>query len=417
MLLWRYPQTDILARWQAHWPHFVIIFLIWLLLFYINNLYNLNLKANSGRFLRLLINTTILATLLSILYFYLNVQAAIAPKTNLLAFLVIFIILFYLWRLIYQVLDRSLLPKNNLAIIGANPAGQKLLAELKNNPGSGYQTALVFKELTELASLKAVVQEKNIRAVVICDDFNQSEALRQALFDCLAYQITFFNYPDFYEMITGKVPVESIGSNWFLNNLNEGQKNYFNFLKRLLDFIFAFIILIISLSLWPLLALIIKLESRGPVFFRQIRLGRNEKTFKIIKFRTMRIENNDGAPTEAGDRRITSIGSFLRKTRLDEIPQVLNIIAGEMSFIGPRPERPELAAELEKQIPFYKTRLLIKPGLTGWDQISGKYHSPSPADTLEKLQYDLFYLKQRSFYLDLTITLRTLATIFSRAGR
>jgi len=107
----------------------------------------------------------------------------------------------------------------------------------------------------------------------------------------------------------------------------------------------------------------------------------------------------------------------LRQTRLDEIPQVLNILRGEMSFIGPRPERPEMVAELEKQIPFYKTRLLIKPGLTGWDQISGAYHSPSVADTYEKLQYDLFYLKHRSFYLDLTIILKTLATMVSRGGR
>jgi len=417
MLFWRYPQSEMTWRWQEHWPHFLVIFLIWLLLFYINNLYNLNLKALSGKFLRLLINTTILASLLSTFYFYLNVQSAIAPKTNLAAFIVIFIVLFYFWRLIYQALDRSLLPKNNLAIIGYNRASEKLIAELKNNPGAGYQTALVFKELSELANLKNIVQEKNIRAIVVCDDFGQSEALRQALFDCLAYQITFFNYPDFYELITGKIPVETIGPSWFLNNLNEGQKNYFNFLKRGLDFIFAFLILIISLPAWPLIAILIKLASRGPIFFRQVRLGRNEKTFKIIKFRTMRVEDNDGAPTEAGDRRITPIGNFLRKTRLDEIPQVLNILKGEMSFIGPRPERPDLAAELEKQIPFYKTRLLIKPGLTGWDQISGKYHSPSPEDTLEKLQYDLFYLKQRSLYLDLTITLRTLATIFSQEGR
>jgi len=417
MLAWRYPQAEVAERWSEHWPHFLIIFLIWLLLFYINNLYNLNLKALSSKFLRLLINTTILASLLSTFYFYLNVQSAIAPKTNLAVFILIFIGLFYLWRLIYQALDRSLLPKNNLAIIGYNSASEKLIQELKNNPGSGYQTALVFKGIEEISNLKELVQEKNIRAIVVCDDFGKSEALREALFGCLAYQTTFFNYPDFYELITGKIPVESIGPSWFLNNLNEGQKNYFNFLKRLFDFSFALSIFIISLPLWPIIFLLVKLSSRGPIFFRQIRLGRNERPFRIIKFRTMRVAGNDGAPTAANDRRVTKLGGFLRKTRLDELPQVINILKGEMSFIGPRPERPEIAAELEKQIPFYKTRLLIKPGLTGWDQISGKYHSPSPADTLEKLQYDLFYLKQRSLYLDLTITLRTLATIFSRAGR
>jgi len=131
----------------------------------------------------------------------------------------------------------------------------------------------------------------------------------------------------------------------------------------------------------------------------------------------MRTSDNNFSPTEENDARITRVGSFLRQSRLDELPQIINIIRGEMSFIGPRPERPEIAVELEKLVPFYKTRLLVKPGLTGWDQISGKYHSPSPSDSLEKLQYDLYYLKQRSLYLDLAISLRTLAIMFSQSGR
>jgi lipopolysaccharide/colanic/teichoic acid biosynthesis glycosyltransferase len=131
----------------------------------------------------------------------------------------------------------------------------------------------------------------------------------------------------------------------------------------------------------------------------------------------MRVEGNDGAMTAIGDKRITRFGAFLRQTRLDEIPQVINIIKGEMSFIGPRPERPELASELEQQIPFYKTRLLVKPGISGWDQVSGHYHSASLEDTREKLQYDLYYLKHRSLYLDLGITLKTIATMLGREGR
>ena len=131
----------------------------------------------------------------------------------------------------------------------------------------------------------------------------------------------------------------------------------------------------------------------------------------------MREEGNYLTPTEENDPRITKFGSFLRKTRLDEIPQVLNVIKGEMSFVGPRPERPELIAELEKVVPFYRERMLIKPGATGWDQISGEYHSPSLEDTLKKLQYDLFYIKNRSIYLDLSIILKTISTVFSGGGR
>ena len=131
----------------------------------------------------------------------------------------------------------------------------------------------------------------------------------------------------------------------------------------------------------------------------------------------MRIENNDAAPTRKNDDRITKVGAFLRRSHLDETPQVINILRNEMSFIGPRPERPEIVAELERRIPFYKTRLFIKPGITGLDQVSGHYHSAGIDDTLEKLQYDLFYLKNRSLYLDLSIALKTLTAVFKRQGR
>lgn len=416
-LVIRYPQALWSQRWQSHWPSFLIIFIIWLLIFYINDLYNLNLRISGRKFFRLTINAAISSSLLSILYFYLNVQTSIAPKTNLAIFIAVFIVLFFLWRGLYEATMRSFIPRDNLALIGFNRRTENLLAELKNNPGIGYQTALIFKSPEELADLVESIKAKNIRAIVVCDDFGQSEKMRAALFNCLYYKITFFNYPDFYEILTGKIPVEAIGPNWFLENLQEGHKNYFNFLKRLLDFIFAFIILVISLPLWPLIALIIKLGSHGPVFFRQIRLGQNGREFKIIKFRTMRTENNNLAPAAKGDQRITGFGSFLRKTRLDEIPQAINILKGEMSFIGPRPEQPEIAGELEQKIPFYKTRLLIKPGLTGWDQISGTYHSASATDSRKKLQHDLFYLKNRSLYLDLNIALKTLAIMISRGGR
>lgn len=416
-LVIRYPRSLRAESWQNHWPSFLVIFVIWLLILYINDLYNLNLKTGSRQFFRLTINAVLAASLLSIFYFYLNVQSAITPKTNLAIFIALFVALFLIWRGLFRLTVLSFIPENNLAIIGFNDPARKLLAELKRNPGAGYQTALIFKSSEEIAALPASIKEKNIHTVVVCDDFGQSEKLREALFGCLPYNLTFFDYPDLYELLTGKVPMEAISQSWFLEKLKEGEKNYFNFCKRIVDFLAALLILIISLPAWPIIALGIKLSGRGPVLFRQTRVGRNEKNFEIIKFRTMRTENNNLAPTEEEDGRITSFGSFLRKTRLDEIPQAINILKGEMSFIGPRPERPEIVSELERQIPFYKTRLLIKPGLTGWDQVSGHYHSPSTDDSLEKLQHDLYYLKQRSFYLDFAITLKTLATMMSRSGR
>jgi len=413
----RYPRSSWEVNWSQHWPNFLVIFLIWILLIYINDLYNLNIKTISRKFFNLILNTAFVASTLSIIYFYLNPATSISPKTNLLLFIVIFLGIFFLWRWFYQIAIHSFIRRDNLAIIGFNTKSEKLMAALQNNPGAGYLAALIFKNPDEVKSLSEQIISKHISTIVICDDFSQDDVVREALFACLPLNVTFFNYPEFYEMLTGKVPVEAIGPDWFLKNLQTRSKNYFNLLKQLLDFILALIVFIVSLPLWPLIAILIKLSSRGPVFFTQERLGKDEQVFNIIKFRTMRVENNNQEPTEEADNRITGLGLFLRKTRLDEIPQVLNILRGEMSFIGPRPERPEIVAELEKEIPFYKTRLLIKPGITGWDQVSGSYHSASVSDSMEKLQHDLFYLSNRSLYLDITIALKTIATVVSREGR
>lgn len=416
-ILVRYPGDEVATNFNRHLPHFLVVFFIFIVIFYINGSYNLNVKMRGRQFFFNLINSILISSLISIIYFYLNVRSDIAPKTNLALFISIFIILLLIWREIYRLFIFSIIGQNNLAIIGLNGYSEKILKELRDKPGAGYQTALIFKNAEELESLAKNIGEKNIKSIVVCDYFGQNEKMSEILFNCLSYSVNFFNYPDFYEILSGKVPVEAIGPDWFLENLKEGEKNYFNFVKRIIDLCLSFIILIISLPFWPLIALIIKSGSRGPIFFKQVRLGRNEKEFKILKFRSMKEDNNDRSLTLEYDTRITSFGNFLRKTRIDEIPQVLNIIKGEMSFIGPRPERPEIIKELEKQIPYYKTRLLIKPGLTGWDQVSGEYHSPSLEDTLEKLQFDLYYLKQRSLYLDLDIALRTIATMVSRSGR
>ena len=176
------------------------------------------------------------------------------------------------------------------------------------------------------------------------------------------------------------------------------------------------IIFIISFPLWIIVAILIKTESTGPIFLIDTRLGKNEKPFTLFKFRTMNIINNNQRPTEAKDPRITKIGKYLRKTRIDELPQVLSVLKGDMSIIGPRPERPKLVSELKKVIPFYNIRMLIKPGITGWDQISGEYHSPSQTDTIKKLEHDFFYIKNMSIYLDISILLKTIRTVLNSTG-
>lgn len=416
-LLIRYGQARLLIEWDNHLPKFIFVFAVWFFSLYINGFYNLNLESQGRKFFKRLSGAALIAIFLSIIYFYLATESNITPKTNLLVFFAFFSVLLSLWRQIFRLLSNSLSQDNKIAIIGFNSKTNKLIEEIKKNPGAGYSTALIFKNAEEINSLEKMIKEKNIKTIVICDDFGKGEELRNALFSCLNLNLNFFSYPDFYESLSGKIPVEAIDANWFLENIKEGDRSYFNALKNIGDFLGALLIFTLSLPFWPFISLAIKIESRGPIFFKQVRLGKLGQEFLIIKFRTMREEGNNKEMTVVGDKRITKLGNFLRKTRLDEIPQVLNVLKGEMSFIGPRPERPELATELEKAVPFYKTRLLVKPGLSGWDQVSGEYHSPSVDDTLKKLQNDLFYIKNRSLYLEGIIILKTISAVLSRGGR
>lgn len=265
--------------------------------------------------------------------------------------------------------------------------------------------------------LEELSSKYKITNIILARDINNSPELRKRLFNCLPLGISYTTLPHFYEKITGRVPLEIIGQSWFLENLDLADKKIFEFFKRSFDLILASIMLLVTIPFWPLVLLAIKLSSPGPVFFTQYRMGKNNIPFKMYKFRTMRTENNNYALTVEGDKRITKVGQIMRKTRLDEIPQLINIIKGQMSFIGPRPERPEFIAELKENVPFFDIRTLVKPGISGWDQISGEYHSASVADTIKKLQHDLFYIKNRSLYLDATIILKTLKTIIAHQGR
>lgn len=415
--LWlRSLSVSAVLRWGEHLSYFTPLFILWLMILYISGAYNLNLVYNFKRFRVTATNAILSGGLIAVVYFYLK-QSEINPKTILVIFIGVFTLLFFTWRYIFNFFVKAYLPKNNLAFIGWNKEIEKMLDDIKNQPHQGFETALVFKNPEEILNLPSILREKNVHTIVIAPGLSDNAKLNETLFNCLNLKITFYSLVDFYELINGKVPLEAIDQSWFISSLNENKQRYFNVFKRTFDLVLAGILLILSLPFWPLIALAIKLDSRGPVFFTQKRVGLNEKVFEMLKFRTMKTSGNDGSMTQENDKRITKLGNFLRKTRLDEIPQVVNILKGQMSFIGPRPERPEYVEELAKQIPFYKTRLLIKPGVSGWDQISGVYHSPSLEDTMEKLQYDLYYLKHRSIYLDIAIFLKTVATVLGRGGR
>jgi len=427
MLLIRYLSFPNIDSWLGHFWPFSFIFIAWIIIFYINDLYNLHLAINNEKFFSRSLQSIFIAALLSAVFFYINPKIGIAPKTNLIIYLVVFTILFFLWRRLFNWSLNSYLPKLNIAFVGYNNQVKELIDSLKQKPHLGFKVSLIIskhtsKEINNITSISSVSQIKstiineNINTIVLATNLHQSKELRSALFSCLPLKINFQNFSNFYETITGRVPIEAISETWFLENLSEGSKGVYDMIKRGYDLVIAIIILLSTAIFWPFIGILLKIENKESIFFTQTRTGKDGKNFKILKFRTQISISDNPEPAKQNDTRTTKVGNFLRKSRIDEIPQVINIILGDMSFIGPRPERPEIIKELEQEIPFYNERLLVKPGLTGADQVSGEYHSPSQSDTLKKLQYDLFYIKNRSLYLDASIILKTIATVFKRAG-
>jgi exopolysaccharide biosynthesis polyprenyl glycosylphosphotransferase len=221
-----------------------------------------------------------------------------------------------------------------------------------------------------------------------------------------------------YEKYTGKIALENLRPSWLIFSEGFKKSRGQRVVKRTMDVVLAAIGLVLAAPLILIVAMLTKLTSRGPVLYRQDRVGQHGRVFKVLKFRSMRedAEKETGAVWAArNDSRITPFGGFLRQTRIDELPQLWNILCGQMSLVGPRPERPEFVADLTQQIPFYGQRHTVRPGLTGWAQVRYTYGA-SVEDAMEKLQYDLFYIKNLSASLDLFILAKTIKTVLTRKG-
>lgn len=270
--------------------------------------------------------------------------------------------------------------------------------------------------LGSVDAVARIARELEIDEVVVAAELAADDAVGNAVMACMSQHCRVTDQPTFVEKLLGEVPVSDLTPHWFMAADVYGGGAYAA-LKRLADLVAAGLGLMLTLPLWPLIALLIRLESAGPAIYRQRRVGLHGREFEICKFRTMRADAEaDGARwASSGDRRVTRVGRVLRRTRIDELPQLWNILRGEMSLVGPRPERPEFVADLCRRIPHYAQRHLIKPGLTGWAQIHCGYGS-SVEDAQRKLCYDLYYLKHRSFELDVAVLIRTVGT-FLRGAR
>jgi len=243
----------------------------------------------------------------------------------------------------------------------------------------------------------------------------------QAILDAQESGIEVTPMPTLYEEMMGRVPVRHLESDWLLRSFVDEARvgGFYEAGKRLLDIMGGLVGLGICALLYPLVAILILLDSGSPVIYKQIRSGKGGKPYDVYKFRTMRQDaEKDGKVqlTQEKDSRITSVGNFLRKAHIDELPQFLNILRGEMSLVGPRAERPEWIAEFQKQIPFYRARLLVKPGVTGLAQVNYSYYT-TVEEMATKLEYDLYYIKHRNLLMDIVILLRTVGQVFGLRGR
>ncbi len=392
------------ALFSEHLLGFSMLYFLWLLIFYIFGLYDLNLIKTRFDFYPRLLGALLTSLGLGMTVFYLIPLFSIAPKTNLVLDILIFGALIFIWRKLFYFLFASLF-LNKVAIIGKTLETETLATAISKRPYLGYRVGAL---LDENQNLLLQIQENKIDTLILADNLNLDFRLIQSLYQVMPTKIDFLELENAYEIICEKIPLSSVSQTWFLENAKKGRKELYDQMKQVYDLFLSSIILLLSSPLWILIALAIKLEDKGPVFYSQERVGKDRKTFLLRKFRSMRVgaEKAGAVWAKEKDPRVTNIGKFLRRTHLDELPQMLNVLKGDLNLVGPRPERPEFVQQLEQEIPHYHLRHLIKPGFSGWAQIKFRY-ARSIIESKEKFQYDLYYVKNRSFLLDMGILLKT----------
>jgi exopolysaccharide biosynthesis polyprenyl glycosylphosphotransferase len=417
---------------QAHW--FLILGLFWFVVAVINDFYSLettvNLRATLYALLR--ISALLLVVYLAI-YFFSPPQRL--PRAVVLFFSFSSFLLVGLWRTLYFLIFSRTPFRQRALIVGAGWAGQTIAQILKENLDSTYELVGFVDDdlrkqeplieappvLGNRRDLIPLVKERDISALILAITHEIHDELFKALMGCLERGVEIIPMPLLYEELTGRVPVQHIGDNWYvampLNH--QGAGVLYPALKRVMDILLASLgLFLLGLAL-PFIALAIYLDSPGPIFYTQKRVGKMGKIFQTYKFRSMVPEaEKEGKAlwAEKRDPRVTRVGRLLRATHVDEFPQFLNILKGEMSVVGPRAERPEFVADLETEIPFYRIRHSIKPGMAGWALVRQGYGA-SKEDAAIKLEYDLYYIKHQSLWLDLVILLKTIVDTLTFRGR
>jgi exopolysaccharide biosynthesis polyprenyl glycosylphosphotransferase len=436
---WTYS-ADRIFEWNyvSHLPWIIPMGLGWLTWMFINDLYDLRVAVKLKQAIQRIILGAGIAGIIYLGYYFLTAQISLDRDYSSLRFapglaIAAIGILLSIWRTVYAIFLGVGQASQRVLIFGAGVTGT-ILAEafqqyplyqaigfIDDNPELHGKVCQNLKVLGNRQDLVLEVDLHRINEIVLAISDPIDDDLLQTLTNFHERGIAITPMPVLYEKLTGKIAVNHIGSQWY--SALPFSKNPFETLnrigKRCLDLVCGLIIAIVFAAVFPFVAIAIKLDSPGAIFYKQERIGQHGRPFNVYKFRSM-VQNaeRDGKAKWAvkGDIRITPVGNFIRKTRLDELPQVWNVLLGEMSMVGPRPERHQFIEELQAKIPFYRTRLAAKPGLTGWAQINYGYGSTTE-DAAIKLQYDLYYLKHWSPWLDFKILLRTFAVVLNMQGQ
>ena len=411
---------------------FYFLPLIWMV--FLVELYDLHVAKNLRK-------TTIgiaVAALAGILFYsliFLVSRANSLPRLGIGAFLILAAILTFFWRLVYIQVFTTQAKLRRVLIIGAGRAADTIIQALHDlrpqpfflvgltddDPRKIGETLDNFPILAGNDRLQEVIESEGITEIVISISGKMQGSTFQSILDAQESGVEVVPMPSMYEELLGRVPIHHLESDWLIRSFVDEARvgGFYEAGKRLLDILGGLLGLVISALLTPFIAILIMLESGWPVIYRQVRSGKGGRPFPIYKFRTMfKDAEKDGRVqlTQEKDTRITRIGTFLRRTHMDELPQFLNVVGGDMSLVGPRSERPEWIQEFQKQIPFYRARLLVKPGITGWAQVNYSYYA-TVEEMAIKLEYDLYYIKHRNMMTDLLILLRTFTQVIAFRGR
>jgi sugar transferase (PEP-CTERM system associated) len=425
---------DWLGYWTGHgplWPRVVTFAAVTLLALYLADLYRIDLRLR-----RIEVASRLYVALIAAAITMAAVGFALpALRFGRLAFIHTFGVSalgLLIWRLIWLARASRSRLRHRVLVLGVGPAAAALpelqyvgtrpfttLGFLDDAPDAADRLPAGFQLLGKTNDLLNLAGELRPDLVLVALAEMRRALPAEDLLECRLRGINVEEWPTFYEKQTGKILVTNLRPSWLIFSDGFVKTETTRMLKRVMDVALALACLVVSLPVMALVACAIKLESKGPVLFRQQRVGEKGRIFVLNKFRSMPVDSEPDGPVwaAAGDTRATRVGRWLRRTRLDELPQCWNVLVGDMSFVGPRPERPEFVGTLQRQIPFYMGRHSVKPGITGWAQVRHHY-AASVEDSMEKLQYDLYYIKNLSLLLDVVILLSTLQVVlFARGSR